>query len=259
MNVLQNLMVFYNHLSPDSTYRNVCEGILGHLNEVAEGTIYDLAELTHSSRTTIWRMIHKLGYKSFSDFHFELRRSVEKYTYYNRILPAKDCTTSESIKNSLLTQMTNACANMRKHLKTEAMEKVAELLFKADKVRFYIPFHSSSIYSLQQNLAMSGKNTAYYCLMPEILEDTKLLTKDSIVFINTIEHVETMNLQPIFENIKKQAANILGLTTRKSKYKAYIDWDIFDEETEKVAEGVMIFDMYFYMLSEIYRMKYIRR
>ena len=36
MNVLQNLTELYNHLSFDSTYRNVCKGILENMEEVCE-------------------------------------------------------------------------------------------------------------------------------------------------------------------------------------------------------------------------------
>lgn len=257
MNVLQNLTAFYNQLTPDSTYRNVCKGILEHLDEAAEGTIYDLAELTHSSRTTIWRMIQKMGYESFTDFHYELKKAVKNYTYYNRILPEEECTTTENVKNSLLSQMVNAYESMKKHLDIESVEKVAEQLHNADKVRFYSAFQSSLIYSLQQNLAMSGVESAYYMLMPEIMEDSKQLTEKSVVFINTIEHAETMDLKAVFESIKKQGATVLGISTRKSKYKKYIDQEIMSEENGKIVEDLMMFDIYFYMLSESYRLKYI--
>ena len=66
MNVLQNLTELYNHLSFDSTYRNVCKGILENMEEAANGAIYEIAELTNSSRTTIWRMVQKMGYSNFS-------------------------------------------------------------------------------------------------------------------------------------------------------------------------------------------------
>lgn len=257
MNVLQNLTVFYNQLAPNSTYRNVCRGILEHLEESAKGTIYDLAELTNSSRTTIWRMIQKLGYESYADFHHELRRAVKNYTYYNRILPVGECTTAENVKSALLSQLADSYESMKTRLDVESVERVAEQLHKASKVRFYAPFQSSSIYSLQQNLAVSGVETAYYCLLPEMLEDSQQLTKDSIVFINTIEHVETMDFGPVFKNIKNQGAAILGFTIKNSKYKEYIDQELMVGGNGKIVEELIAFDVYFYMLSEIYRMKYI--
>ena len=257
MNVLQNLTAFYNQLAPDSTYRNVCRGILEHLDEAAAGTIYDLAELTNSSRTTIWRMIQKLGYESFTDFHHELKRAVKNYTYYNRILPAEECIDINHVKKALLEQMRNAHEFMENNLEPDMVERLSEQLYEADKVRFYSPFQSSSIYSLQQNLAMSGVETAYYCLLPEILKDSQQLTEKSIVFINTIEHAETMDMRDMFWQIKQKGATILGIASEKSKYAGYIDQNIIEGKHRNVVEGVMIFDMFFYMLSEVYRMKYI--
>ena len=46
VNVLQNLIELYNHLSWDSTYRDVVRGILMNLQEAADASIYELAELS---------------------------------------------------------------------------------------------------------------------------------------------------------------------------------------------------------------------
>lgn len=73
VNVLQNLIELYNHLSWDSTYRDVVRGILMNLQEAADASIYELAELTNSSRTTIWRMLKLLGYDNYSAFRHASR------------------------------------------------------------------------------------------------------------------------------------------------------------------------------------------
>ena len=65
----------------------------------------------------------------------------------------------------------------------------------ADKVVFYTPYKNSAILSLQQNLAMEGQETGYYCLLPDMLEDSITLTEQSIVIVNMIEHVETMDME----------------------------------------------------------------
>lgn len=75
--------------------------------------------------------------------------------------------------------------------------------------------------------------------------------------MNTIDHVETMDLDEVFQNIKGHGAKIYGITNSKSKYKEYIDHTIMSEGASGVAQGMFTFDTYFYMLSEIYRMKYL--
>lgn len=258
MDILQNMTTFYNHLPPDSTYRNVCGGILSNLEEAARGTIYEIAEMTNSSRTTIWRMIQKMGYPSFTEFHHELKQAVEQYTYYNRILPAELSTSPEKAKDSLLWQLSNAYDQVKGTVDTEGIEEIAKELRGADKVRFYAPFHSSSIYSLQQNLAMTGVETGYYCLMPEMLQDCQTLTAKSIVFVSTVDHLEAMDLSRVFENIQKKKAKIFGIGNANSKYKKFIDRELMSNDPAGIVKSMMVFELYFYLLSEVYRMKYIQ-
>ena len=255
MNVLQGLTELYNHLSFDSTYRNVCRGILENLEEAADGSIYDIAELTNSSRTTVWRMVQKLGYQNFTDFHHELKRAVKQYTYYNRLLPPEQSRDAVSVKDAMLAQAIETCEILRDQIDAGEAERIAEELSDADKVVFYTPYKNSAILSLQQNLAMDGKETGYYCLLPDMMEDSGTLTEQSIVIVNMIEHVETMDMEPVFANIKAKGAKVYGASKR---YKKYLDRELFRGSREKVVTGVLLFDLYFLMLSEIYRMKYIR-
>lgn len=257
MNVLQNLIALLNHLPPDSTYRNACAGILENLEEAAHGTIYDIAAMTNSSRTTVWRMVQKMGYRSFSDFHYELKQAVRKYTHYNRILPAEQCTSSETIRDMLLDQTSGACKTVRDNVDLTLLEQVTDEIFRADKVSFYASFHSSSIFSFQQNLALTGVKTAYYCLLPEMLEDSRTLTEKSIVFVNTIDRAETMDFTEVFENAEDCGAKIFGIQSGRTKYDEYIDCELVNDETAGVLKGMAVYDICFYLLSEIYRMKYI--
>ena len=126
MNVLQSLTELYNHLSLDSTYRNVCKGILENLDEAANGTVYDIAELTNSSRTTVWRMVQKLGYKNFTDFHHELRRAVKHYTYYNRLLPSEQSQDAASVKEFMLRQVMQTYELIKDQIDTKELEQIAE-------------------------------------------------------------------------------------------------------------------------------------
>lgn len=257
MNVLQNLTELYNHLSFDSTYRNVCKGILENMEAAANGTIYEIAELTNSSRTTIWRMVQKMGYSNFSEFHHELKRAVKQYTYYNRILPEDSEETVQGIKEKLMSQVMQTYQLMDTQMDVQEMESIVDEMAKADKIVFYTPYKDSSILALQQNLSMDGKQTGYYCLFPDMLEDSLTLDEHSIVFTNMIDHLETMDMTQVFENIKKKKARVYGCVAGKSRYQRYFDRVLFHGKAGSVVEGVLAFQMYFFMINEIYRMKYI--
>ena len=246
MNVLQNLMELYNQLPQDSTYRVVIKGILENLEVAADAPIYDVAELTDSSRTTVWRMVQKMGYKNYSDFRYALKAAVSQYTYYNRILPPQ--------------VGTDACKMIEKHLTSEAIERLAEEIYERKQIRFYLHSRSYAVYSFQQNLAMSGKDTAYFCLLPEMLEDAAALGKDSLVFINSIEFSETMDLSPLLRRIREAGGRIILANCGKSRYESLADEVLFGSVAFSEAMGVTantVFETYMVMLSEIYRRRYL--
>jgi len=150
-----------------------------------------------------------------------------------------------------------AYEDLQRQLDTRELEAVAQSVYESDRIRFYTSFQSSAIYSFQQNLAMSGKETACYRLLPDMIKDSQTLTDQSLVFIHTIEHAETMDMKQVFESINEQGASIFGVGASKSKYREYMDRILMENDNGKIVESMLSFDVYFYMLSEIYRLKYI--
>lgn len=258
MNVLQNLMELYNQLPQDSTYRVVIKGILENLEVAADATIYDVAELTDSSRTTVWRMVQKMGYKNYSDFRYALKAAVSQYTYYNRILPPQVGT--DAVISECVGQLKAACKMIEKHLTSKAIERLAQEIYERKQIRFYLHSRSYAVYSFQQNLAMSGKDTAYFCLLPEMLADAAALGKDSLVFINSIEFSETMDLSPLLRRIREAGGRIILANCGKSRYESMADEVLFGAVAFSEAMGVTantVFETYMVMLSEIYRRRYL--
>ena len=146
---------------------------------------------------------------------------------------------------------------MDTQMDVQEMESIVDEMAQADKIVFYTPYKDSSILALQQNLSMDGKQTGYYCLFPDMLEDSLTLDEHSIVFTNMIDHLETMDMTQVFENIKKKKARVYGSLAGKSRYQIYFDRVLFHGNAGSVVEGVLAFQMYFFMINEIYRMKYI--
>ena len=258
MNVLQNLVELYNQLPEDSTYKEVARRMLANLDEVAERTIYEVAELTNSSRTTVWRMVQKMGYENYSDFHHALRQAVGNYTYYNRILRPECCADEESIVGAFIQNMKSVRTIMEKNFSEQRISALAEKIHKADKILFFIPYRTFAIAAFQQNLSMTGKITDYVCLYPDMLESCRQLTADSIVFIDTIDHAEAMNVLEIFGRAKKAGAHIIKITKPRAPYDSYTDQVLLNfDMVGDVSTNMNLTVNYFLILSEIYRKKYI--
>lgn len=254
MNVLQNLTQLYNQLPSDSTYKDVAKKILTNLEEISNGTIYDAAELTNASRTTLWRLIQKMGYENYSDFRHALRQAVTQYTYYNRILLPEQCTDAETIMSSCLHQTKLVRSLIEKNIKPDMLTHLAKICHEADHIAFYFPYHIYTIASFQQNLATDGIATSYCCLLPEILDDVRTLTNRSIVIVDTIDHAETMDMTDIFTHAKDIGAQVFRMSRTGSRYQSYTDQILLDFNLgNDIGACLSTTTMYFLMLSEIYR------
>ena len=139
MNVLMCLIELYNHLPVGSTYWETISLILANLNEAADASIYTLCDITNSSRSTIKRLLEKLGYNNYSQFHEALRLAVKNYTYYNRILPRT--VSEEDIVPEVLNDVRLASDNKSVDLTPEALREMAITLHDTDQVVFFYRSH----------------------------------------------------------------------------------------------------------------------
>jgi len=258
MNVLQNLIELYDHLSIDSTYRSVVRKILLNLREASEANVYDLAELTESSRTTIWRMLQMLGYERFTDFHYALKQAVKHYSYYNRLIPTSRMHTEEDIVASAVSQIEKAAQNVKKDLDIDQIRKLAKRIHESQGVYFFFPYRTSSINSFQQNLAMAGIETNVVCLLPDMLACSETMRENCVVFCMTIEHAETQDLTGIFERLEEHNAYTVLFTAGETKYDEYIKELVCGEpKSDGAMENVLRYETYMFALSEVFRKLYI--
>ena len=259
MNVLQNLVELYNHLPQESTHRCVAKAILENLQQLQNATIYNVAELSNASRTTVWSMVQKMGYRSFSEFRHALANCISQYAYYNRILkpeggtPAK----SEGCTAFLVAeeQRLRDTAQWIENLDPALIEERVMRIHACDRISFYLPFRVTSVASFQQNLAMDGKQTGYFCLLPEMLADAQELDENSLVLISTLEYAETIDLSPVFEAAGAHGAEI-WLLSSTSRYQHLADWMLM-EVAPKLGRA-NILDPFLQVLSEWYRVAYLQ-
>lgn len=256
MNVLQSLTELYNSQSIDSVYRTLAKKILENLSDMRHVTIYDLAELTNSSRTTIWRLVQKLGYKNFSDFRHALQSAASQYNYYNRMMPSSTIHNSDDIVKAVIQQLKDASSIYLDMISADLITDLTSELHKATRIRFYIPFRLSFIYSFQQNLWANGKDTAYYCLIPDMLNDADSLDENSIVIISPIEFAETIDMTDVFKKLKETGAVIWLTGNRASQYTDYADRTILSNSSDP-AGWILAFECFLLTLSEQYRENYI--
>ena len=258
MNVLQNLIELYDHLAADSTYRSVVRKILLNLQEAADANVYELAELTESSRTTVWRMLQLIGYERFSDFHYALKQAVKHYTYYNRIIPSSRMDTEEDIIQEVQSRLECAVRDVKQDLNLTQIKKTARRIMESDGLYFFFPYRTAAIKSFQQNLAMAGVETNVVCLLADMLACSETMGDNCVVFCMTIEHAETQDMTGIFERLQEHGAYTALFSGSESRYDEYVKQQLCSEPGGGSAlESIVRFEMYILALSEVFRKMYL--
>jgi DNA-binding MurR/RpiR family transcriptional regulator len=256
VNVLQSLTELYNSQDIDSVYRDLALKILGNLDQMRRVTIYDIADLTNSSRTTVWRLVQKLGYESFSDFRYALQSAASQYVYYNRMIEQRKTASGEALLKGLSRQLSDANALLTQLVTAEEIDELTDEIAASSKVHFYIPFRTSFIYSFQQNLWIDGKNSEYQCLLPQMLSATRYLDDRSITLISTIEHAETQDMTRVFEAVKETGSTIWLTGKAESRYADYADRLLLVSKAP-AAVWLIAFELFILALSERYRSRFI--
>lgn len=256
MNVLQALTELYNSQEVGSIYKELALKILGNLDQMRRVTIYDIAELTNSSRTTVWRLVQKLGYDSFSDFRYALQSASSQYVYYNRMVEERKAVIGEKLLTDLSGQLKDVNRILSQYISAEIIDELTDEISDASKIHFYLPLRTSFIYSFQQNLWVDGKDSEYRCLIPEMMAATRYLNENSIVLISSIEHAETQDMTKIFETVKEKGSTIWLTGNNESRYADYADRALLISK-EKPAVWLIAFELFILALSERYRGKFI--
>jgi len=256
MNVLQCLTELYNSQDIDSIYKELALKILGNLDQMRRVTIYDIAELTNSSRTTVWRLVQKLGYDSFSDFRYALQSASSQYVYYNRMIEQGKTISGEKLITSLSEQLQDANNLITNMVTEKEIDELTDEISDASKIHFYLPFRTAFVYSFQQNLWVAGKDSEYRCLIPDMLSTTRYLNDNSIVLISSIEHAETQDMTKVFEAVKEKGSTIWLTGNLESRYTHYADRLLLISKT-KPATWLIAFEFFILALSERFRGKYI--
>ena len=259
MDALHTLVEFYNHLPLESTYRTVAGGILAHLDQLGEATIYDMAELTASSRTTIWRMVQKMGYDSYAEFRYALRAALGQYTYYNRPIPAERCTGDRETVAAFAQQLRDGAAVLEAWFTPERLQELAALLYQARRVCFYLPFRFPSVASLQINLAMTGRESSFQCLLPDMLADAATLDEHALVWLAPVEVASSMDMDPLFRLVQERGAGVILTADERSRYVTYADELLFAGMGLPENSRLTGLEFGLYAVSECFRRQYIEK
>ena len=146
-----------------STEETIVEYILSHPAQIAEMTTRELAEKTYTSPAAIFRLCQKLGLKGYNEFKIkftsEINRTLPCGAHIMR-RPITDKDSTSDIVRKLAQLEIEAIEETKNEMDLTQMERIAELLDKADIIDIYAYDQNFSLAQMAVYNFLQVKKTA---------------------------------------------------------------------------------------------------
>lgn len=146
-----------------STEETIVEYILSHPAQIAEMTTRELAEKTYTSPAAIFRLCQKLGLKGYNEFKIkftsEINRTLPCGAHIMR-RPITDKDSTSDIVRKLAQLEIEAIEETKNEMDLAQIERIAELLDKADIIDIYAYDQNFSLAQMAVYNFLQVKKTA---------------------------------------------------------------------------------------------------
>ena len=146
-----------------STEENIVEYILANPAQISEMTTRELAEKTYTSPAAIFRLCQKLGLKGYNEFKIkftsEINRTLPCGAHIMR-RPITDKDSTSDIVRKLAQLEIEAIEETKNEMDLTQMERIAELLDKADIIDVYAYDQNFSLAQMAVYNFLQVKKTA---------------------------------------------------------------------------------------------------
>ncbi|GAB6138643.1 MurR/RpiR family transcriptional regulator [Halanaerobaculum tunisiense] len=230
----------YDQLNENDLY--ILEYILNHKQECSQLGINPLADKCNVSRTTIFRLAKKLGFKGYSEFKFYLKWEEEE---------------NEQEKTDYTQHLYNDITETIKLIKERDFTEICEVLYQAERVFVY------STGAAQMNIAQELKRTFlithnFFHIIDrhrELEVITPSITKEDVVIFISLSG-NTIAFQSCLNEITMKGINTISITrlnnnqlaqmTDHNLYVMSSPWNYKDKESHS-------FSMFFILIEVLFR------
>lgn len=207
----------YNLLSKQQ--KQLADYIMANPDEAAEMGIEELSQQCGVSKTTVLRLLRKLGYQSYRVFHTDLIKEITSNSAVrDSVLPTGDYLDvgdddNYQIAQKVTGQLSTLITDLPSLLDYEMLEKASDALCKADRVLFFaIGGTSSLVLDAYHKFLRLGMNAFYETNNHLALIRSSHFGKKDVLFLisRTGESREVLECAMV---AKKNGCTILSMTS----------------------------------------------
>lgn len=256
ISIISQLLSYVNYSDEKSVDKDIAKAILKNYHRIPELTIYELADLCFVSASSITRFIRILGYENYKSFKSEIQNTIKIDVDYSKSIHLATPTDLHSI-NERYTD--NVIENIRftyEHLDYQQLQRVSELIYKADEIAFFGLEYANYVGLHFQNKMVSFNKLVQLGVTDEKqYELVKNIEEGALVFIASLEGSFFFRHSDIFETLVEKKCRIIAMTmVTNGKFVNYCDEVILCNKTNSNTEGritlmymIEILIMYYYV------------
>lgn len=242
MDSLDTLIDFYNNSDENELYREVAGHILKNLDKVPQATIYDMADFSFASTSTISRLVKKLNFSSYSDFRQQITYALQNYRVLNRntrdIAPVEN----RDIMSLYFNFLQNNISNLKNSIRYEDIEEVSDRFHESDQVLFFA-YQNMQMNGLQKSILMSDKSASLLETEEDKRASLEKIKEKSTVYAILPDIRETAPMRTILHKAREKGAFVISVCSGTNNvYKKFSDFQITFDGTKTAM------DLYLFMI-----------
>ena len=258
MNILETVVLYYNHSAEKDIYHETARQLLCHLHELEHATIYDMAELCIVSTTTISRFVRHLGCRNYAEFKTRLVDIIKNYHYHNLLFPLSTPGAEDSAVDSYLDLLMEDLQSFREEMHTFDIAAITAAMHEAEHVNFFLYANCGQEFFLQMDLIVSGVQTSIYTDPLQKHSAARELTDRDMAVILLPNIRENELERDVLEIAAEQGAKILLITNIPTNHRLpAVDFLYNYHGTATISDSYKI-NLFINVLSLEYRHHYLQ-
>lgn len=258
MNIIDNLLAFYNASPENDIYRDAIIQILDHLDDIHKernATIYQMAELCYVSPSTISRLSKKLGCENYINFREKLLYVMDHYDEFNRIMPSH-CFIPDGIDTNVFLDTLEETVREFRSMDSAIYETLADVLYNGNLIGLFVVRNPSSTSTLENTLVISGKKIRPHSRR-NLTQDISQFKKGSVaIFIYPYFKQNEDYTKALKQCHENGATTILITGQAPEELGRYADY-FFNFKGHSTVVDNYKYSFFLNMITMIYRKKYI--
>lgn len=255
MNIIDDLLTFYNATPEGDIYHDAIRHLMDNLTHIRKATIYQMADMCYVSPSTISRLCRKLGCENYGSFKEEILHVLDNYDDYNRIVPRSMITETRDGCDVLLDTVERGIADLRQ-VDKHVYEELADVIHSGSLVGIYSYGNTASAVFIQNAMIVAGQKVRPHMGRARFTDMAQFVEGTVVIFQYPYFKATEYLTEALKECHQNGATTILITTHAPESLSQYADYFYNFDGRQTIMDNYKR-DFFFDMVIMAYRDKYI--